>query len=68
VVAMTRHMEVDYLQPVPSGAPIRLEGRVTHNEGRKHWTQAMIRDAKGSELARGKGLFVEVNPKHLPRR
>jgi uncharacterized protein (TIGR00369 family) len=68
VVAMTRHMEVDYLQPVPSGAQIRLEGRVTHNEGRKHWTQAMIRDAKGSELARGKGLFVEVNPKHLPRR
>lgn len=59
-VAMTRHMEVDYLQPVPSGAKIRLEGRVTHNEGRKHWVQAMIRDAKGSELAKSKGLFVEV--------
>jgi uncharacterized protein (TIGR00369 family) len=68
VVAMTRHMEVDYLQPVPSGSPIRLEGRVTHNEGRKHWTQAMIRDAKGIELAKSKGLFVEVNAKLIPRR
>lgn len=67
-VAMTRHMEVDYLQPVPSGAQIRLEGRVTHNEGRKHWAQAMIRDAKGSELARSKGLFVEAQPRHLARR
>src|SRR5271165_653115 len=37
VTAMTRHMEVDYLRPVPSGKSIRLEGRVTHHEGRKYW-------------------------------
>src|ERR1035438_1650484 len=55
--AMTRHMEVDYLCPVPSGAPLRLEGRVTHNEGRKHWTEAKIMDAKGIVLAQGKGIF-----------
>ena len=67
IVAMTRHMEVDYLQPVPSGARIRLEGRVTHNEGRKHWAQALIRDAKGSELAKSKGLFVEVHKRTLSR-
>ncbi len=68
VVAMTRHMEVEYLRPVPSRAPIRLEGHVSHNEGRKHWTQARIVDASGAELAKSKGLFVEVNPRHLPRR
>jgi uncharacterized protein (TIGR00369 family) len=62
-IAMTRHMEVDYLRPVPSGAPLRLEGRVTHNEGRKHWTEAKILDAEGSILAHGKGLFVEVRPR-----
>jgi uncharacterized protein (TIGR00369 family) len=60
VRAMTRHMEVDYLRPVPSGAPIRLEGHVTHHEGRKHWVQARILNDEGTELAKGKGLFIEL--------
>jgi uncharacterized protein (TIGR00369 family) len=61
--AMTRHMEVDYLRPVPSGAPIRLEGHLTHNEGRKHWAQARILSVDGTELARSKGLFIEIRAK-----
>lgn len=62
LVAMTRHMEVDYQRPVPSTEEIRLEGRVTHNEGRKHWTEAKILDGAGKLLAHGKGLFIEVRP------
>lgn len=58
--AMTRHMEVDYLRPVPSGTPIRLEGRVLQSDGRKHWTEAKLLNAEGTVLARSKGLFVEV--------
>ena len=61
--AMTRHMEVDYLRPVPYGKPLRLEGRVTHNEGRKHWAEAKILNAEGTVLAHGKGLFIEVRPR-----
>jgi uncharacterized protein (TIGR00369 family) len=61
--AMTRHMEVDYLQPVPSGKQLRMEGQVTHNEGRKHWTEATILDADGTVLAKCKGLFIEVRPR-----
>jgi acyl-coenzyme A thioesterase PaaI-like protein len=61
--AMTRHMEVDFLRPVPSRASLRLEGRVTRNEGRKHWTEAKILDAEGTTLAQGKGLFIEVRPR-----
>ncbi len=61
--AMTRRIEVDYLRPVPSGAPIRMEGRVTHSEGRKHWTEARILNAEGDELAAGRGLFIEVRPR-----
>jgi uncharacterized protein (TIGR00369 family) len=60
--AMTRHMEIDYRRPVPSGAPIRMEGRVLRSEGRKHWAEANILDAEGTALAHGKGLFVEVKP------
>jgi len=59
-VAMTRHMEVDYLRPVPSGEPLRLEGKVTQNEGRKHWAEARILSAEGTVLAEGKGLFIAV--------
>jgi uncharacterized protein (TIGR00369 family) len=60
--AMTRHIEVEYLRPVPSLAPLRLEGRAIQSDGRKHRTEARILDAAGTVLARGKALFIEVNP------
>ncbi len=66
LVAMTRHMEVDYQRPVKSKAAIRMEGRVTRSEGRKHWTEAKILDEDGSVLAQGKGLFIEVQPRKEP--
>ena len=61
--SMTRKMEVDYLRPVPSGAPLRVEGRVARSEGRKHWAEAVIVDAEEMTLARSKGLFIEVQPR-----
>lgn len=60
LTAMTRHLGIDYQRPVPSGVPIRMEGRVVRSEGRKHWTEASILDAHGSVLAHGKGLFIEI--------
>lgn len=63
LLAMTRHMEVDYKRPVPSCTEVRLEGRITHHEGRKHWAEAKILDGDGRLLASGKGLFVEVQPR-----
>ena len=62
LTAMTRHLEVDYRRPVPSSAPIRLEGRILRDEGRKHWVEAAIFDVDGSSLAHGKGVFVEARP------
>jgi uncharacterized protein (TIGR00369 family) len=66
--AMTRQMEVDYLRPVPVAAPIRIEGRMMRSEGREHWTEARILNAKGSTLAAGKGLFVEVRASKIMAR
>jgi uncharacterized protein (TIGR00369 family) len=63
MVAMTRNLEVDYARPVPSGVQIRMEGSILSSEGRKHWVQARILNAHGSELALGKGLFIEVRPR-----
>jgi uncharacterized protein (TIGR00369 family) len=60
VTAMTRQMQVEYLRPVPSGAAIEIEGRVTRSEGRKHWTEAEIRNAEGKILAHANGLFIAI--------
>ncbi|HKD61838.1 MAG TPA: PaaI family thioesterase [Terracidiphilus sp.] len=60
LTAMTRHLEVDYRRPVSSCTPIRMEGRIVRDEGRKHWVEATIFDGDGHSLAHGKGLFVEV--------
>lgn len=66
VVAMTRQMEVDYQRPVPSGSPIRLEGKLSRSEGRKHWVEARITNKAGVVLAAGKGLFIEVRARREP--
>jgi uncharacterized protein (TIGR00369 family) len=58
--SMTSKLEVEYLRPVPSGAPIRIEARVVRNEGRKHWAEAVIVDKEESELARGTGMFIQM--------
>jgi len=60
LTAMTRQMEIDYLRPVPTDEPIRIEGRIVRSEGRKHWTEARIMNGEGKALAEGKGLFIEV--------
>jgi len=60
VTAMTRQMSVEYLRPVPSGAPIRIEGRVTRVEGRKHWAEAKIASANGVLLASATALFIAI--------
>jgi len=60
VTAMTRQMQIEYLRPVPSNSPIRIEGRVTRSEGRKHWTESHIQDVEGKVLAKATGLFIAI--------
>jgi uncharacterized protein (TIGR00369 family) len=67
VTAMTRQMEVSYLRPVPSASAIRIEGRVTRSEGRKHWTTAQILNAEGETLAQATGLFIAVTPEQVAK-
>jgi len=60
LTAMTRHLEVDYRRPVPSCKPIRMEGRIVRDEGRKHFVEATIFDDQLNALAHAKGVFIEV--------
>jgi len=65
VVAMTRHMEIDFLRPCPLGKPLTVTGRFVRREGRKIFMEAGIHDAAGKLLVRGKGLFIVIDPAAL---
>ncbi len=72
VVALTRHMEVEYLKPVPLGQPLLVESYELHVYGRSHVHAAEIRNEKDEVLARGRGTFVAIDPhkmfaKHVKR-
>jgi hypothetical protein len=41
-----------------------MEGRLLRSEGRKHWTEARILDARGHVLAEAKGIFIEIGGGH----
>jgi len=72
VLAMTRHMEIDYLCPVPLYQPLVLISRhlgrpakADGAPGRKLFHQAEIQHPDGTVLARAKGLFVTIDEKAL---
>jgi acyl-coenzyme A thioesterase PaaI-like protein len=65
VLAMTRHMEVDYLRPVPLYQPLVLVRRHISREGRKLFHQAEIQTPNGEVLARAKALFIVLDAKLL---
>ena len=71
IVAMTRHMSIDYLRPVPLEKTLVLEGwsekDAASASGRKHQCSAELRDASGTVLASATGIFVEVTAEALLR-
>jgi len=67
VLAMTRHMEVDYLRPCPLGVDLKLVGRHVRREGRKLYHSAELSDPTGKVLARAKGFFLVIDPSVIAR-
>ena len=72
VLAMTRHMEVDYLRPAPLYQPLILTARhlsrATKPDGtpdRKLFHQAELQRPDGTVLARSKGLFIALDERIL---
>lgn len=65
VLAMTRHMEIDYLRPAPLYQPLVLISRHLNREGRKLFHQAELRHPDGTVLARARGLFIVIDEKLL---
>ncbi len=67
IVAMTRHLEVEYLRPVPLGVPLTLTAQHTGTMGRRNHTEAQLADGSGQVLATAKAVFVTVTPDVLQR-
>jgi uncharacterized protein (TIGR00369 family) len=65
ILAMTRHMEVEYLRPVPLGVPLTLTAQHTGATGRRNHTEAQMADASGQVLAIAKAVFVTVSAELL---
>ena len=62
VLAMTRHMEVDYLRPAPLNTSLILTARHLRREGRKLFHIAHVSAPDGTALTRAKGLFLIIDP------
>lgn len=65
VVALTKEMTVEYLKPVPLHQPLRVESREVSVHGRQHINMAEIMNAGGEVLARGRGIFIAIDPEKM---
>jgi uncharacterized protein (TIGR00369 family) len=62
IVAVSRRLEVDFLEPAPVGTFVRVEARIERREGRKAFTTASARTVGEGRttLAAARGVFIEV--------
>lgn len=63
--AVTRRLEIEYLQPVLLEVTYRLEAHLTSRDGRCLWVQATITDLKGQRVLSSTALFVLVEVDHF---
>ncbi len=66
LLAMTRHMEVDYLRPAPLEAVLRLESHHVRRDGRKLFHAAELISTDGTVLAKAKGFFLVIDSSRFP--
>ena len=68
VTAATAKMTVEYLRPVPLNESLQVESRELSKRGRRLVRTAEITGKKGQVLARGRAVFVIVDPDHVFRK
>ena len=67
--AVTAHLEVDYVQPVPVGRTVVIDARCTAVDGRKMYVDGVGRldGSEGQVAMRGSGMFLAVPLEHFER-
>lgn len=61
LLAMTRHLEVDFLRPAPLHTPLTLTARHLRRQGRKLFHAVQLKLPTGEILARANGLFIVID-------
>jgi acyl-coenzyme A thioesterase PaaI-like protein len=67
VPAVTVHLEVDYVRPVPVGSLLHIRTRIVGQVGRKVYTAgtAHLSDPDGQVAVRSAALFLQVPLEHF---
>ncbi len=65
VIALTKEMTIEYLNPVPLHSRLRVEGREFSVRGRQHINTAEILNEDDEVLARSKGVFIAIDPEKM---
>jgi len=68
VIALTSEITVSYLKPVPLHTRLRVESFEVEVHGRRHVNAAEIYNEKDEVLARGRGLFIAIDPERLKQK
>ncbi|MEU4808044.1 PaaI family thioesterase [Nocardia fluminea] len=64
-LAVTRHLDLDYLAPVQLDTPYALHAELRSRDGRKLHLGARIEDAGGHLVVTATALFIVVDVKHF---
>lgn len=64
-LAVTRHLDVDYLAPVRLNTPYTLCADLRFRDGRKLHLGARIEDTAGRSVVTATAVFVVVDPAHF---
>lgn len=67
-LAVTRHLDIDYLTPVWLGAPYRCVGELERREGRKLFMRASMTDQQDVTVLTARALFLVVDAQHFDGR
>ncbi|MGH9504412.1 MAG: PaaI family thioesterase [Terriglobales bacterium] len=67
VIALTKQMSIDYLRPVPLNQSLRVESHEVSVRGRRHVNTGEILNQKGEVLARGRAVFIAVDPRRFEK-
>lgn len=62
---LARHIDVDFLAPVPIGTLLFGVGALLRKDGRKIHARAALCSGEGVPLARSRGLFIELSDEQM---
>lgn len=64
---VTVEFSLRYRRPAPSGAPLRIRGRLLRREGRDYWVAGEIVDASDGLLTEATARWRRIDGRRVPR-